>query len=75
MPKKRGRPKSPIPMADLHIWLPVHVLTTLDTLLLDPLYGKVPYGARSQFIQELLTNELKRRGFNLLPPSSGESSS
>lgn len=65
-----GRPKSPLPMADLHIWLPVHLLTALDTLLLDPVYQRVPYGARSRFIQELLVNDLRARGFNLNPPSS-----
>lgn len=72
MPKrKRGRPPSPIPMADLHIWLPVHIITTVDTMLLDPVYAQVPYGARSRYVQQLITDDLRARGFNLSPPVSG----
>lgn len=72
---KRGRKPYRVPNTSITLRLPVHVLTSLDALLIDPVYGKVPYSNRSEFITALIVAELRRKGLPVSSPKIGVDSS
>lgn len=57
----RGRPRSPIEMTDKKLSLPLDLTRQVDSLLLDPLYGKPQAGAWSDLVSRLLTDWLDRQ--------------
>lgn len=53
-----ARPRSPQEMYLLKVSLPKSILQVMDLHLIDPMTGKVKYGARSRLMTELISNWL-----------------
>lgn len=59
-----GRPANTIRSVEKSISLPETVTTRVDILLYSPLEARVPHGAWSRYITELITKDLMRRSTN-----------
>lgn len=61
----RGRKKKNIATKAIEVQIQANYLTDMDMLLKDPVFGKLKYGARSQFINEAVAEKLnshRKRG-------------
>lgn len=54
------RPRKTIPSRKIHLALPAPLLAEIDLLLFSPLEGRVPHGAYSELMAELLQAHLAR---------------
>lgn len=72
MPRKVGRPASPVPTIDWKCYIPLPIAAKVDLLLLDPVRGTTRYGMRSALVTQLLLQWLNERGAGIdlaaIPP-------
>lgn len=59
---KRGRPSLLIPTTEWKVRVPVDLAAKADLIHLDPIRGRLTYGARSELITILLREYLDKLG-------------
>lgn len=68
MPKRRGRPSKD--QTRTHVYLENDILSSLEIFLLDPVKGKLRYGALSAVVNNLLrqfVKEITKPGVDPIP--------
>lgn len=59
---KVGRKPNPIKAVDWKIQIPENLAIKFDTIYVNPLTGKIPYGLRSEIIVGLIRKYLQEQG-------------
>jgi len=57
---RRGRRANTIRKLPIKLYLEEHLVARMEMLLLDPLTGRIPYGAQSKFISHLIEAHFRK---------------